>query len=257
MSDRTETHEVGGSPEVSLYLHAGDIRIKPGVDGSVTVALSGRAEALDDIEIDATDDGVAVRAPGKQRRWFGRGTIDCVLTIPEAADVTVHNGAGDVLIGVDVQDLEVHTGAGDIRADDVAGTTDLKVGSGDIRTGRLAGPSRISSAAGDVRVDAATDLTVSTAAGDLYLGDVTESARVKSATGDVRIRRFAGSDLEIKTMSGDATVGLIPGMLVNTAIKTLSGDFRNRIKASEGEKAGTMNLTITSFAGDVTLKSAP
>ena len=79
---------------------------------------------------------------------------------------------------------------------------------------------------------------------------------IKSATGDIRIRKFAGTDLEIKTMSGDATIGLVPGMIVNAAIKTLSGDLRNRIKPSPGEKTGSMNLTVTSFAGDVTLKSA-
>jgi hypothetical protein len=57
-------------------------------------------------------------------------------------------------------------------------------------------------------------------------------------------------------MSGDCTIGLGPGMVVKTAIKTLSGDFRNRIKPSHGDRTGSMNLTVTSFAGDVTLKSA-
>ena len=57
-------------------------------------------------------------------------------------------------------------------------------------------------------------------------------------------------------MSGDSSVALIPGMVVNASIKTMSGDFRNRVKPTAGEKTGSMNLTITSFAGDVTLKTA-
>ena len=88
------------------------------------------------------------------------------------------------------------------------------------------------------------------------MGEAMESARIKSATGDVRVRKFGGSDLEIKTMSGDVIVGLVSGMVVNAAIKTLSGDLRNRIKSAAGAKTGRMNLTITSFAGDVILKSA-
>jgi len=57
-------------------------------------------------------------------------------------------------------------------------------------------------------------------------------------------------------MSGDAHVAIVPGMVVNAAIKTMSGDFRNRIKPSTGERLGSMNLTITSFSGDVILRSA-
>ena len=57
-------------------------------------------------------------------------------------------------------------------------------------------------------------------------------------------------------MSGDCAIGLIPGVVVKAQIKTMSGDFRNRIKPSAGEKTGTMNLAVTSFSGDVVLKSA-
>ena len=108
----------------------------------------------------------------------------------------------------------------------------MKIGTGDVRAGDLGGTAKISCAAGDVRVDSANEITVATAAGDLHLGDVSETARIKSATGDIRIRKFAGTDLEIKTMSGDVSIGLIPGMVVNAAVKTMSGDFRNRIKSN-------------------------
>ena len=256
MTDRTETYDVGDAPHLSIFLHAGDIRLKAGDIGSVTVALSGNADAVNEIDIDANPEGVTVRSPGKQRRWFGRGTVDALVSVPAGADVTIHNGAGDVFVGLEVNDLEVHTGAGDIRVEDVSGTTELKVGSGDIRAGAFGSSARISTASGDVRLESVGELTVSTAAGDISIGSITDSAMIKSATGDIRIRKFAGTDLEIKTMSGDVTIGLIPGMIVNAAIKTLSGDLRNRIKPSSGEKTGSMNLAVTSFAGDVTLKSA-
>ncbi|MFC2153341.1 hypothetical protein ACFLQ7_01755, partial [Actinomycetota bacterium] len=69
-------------------------------------------------------------------------------------------------------------------------------------------------------------------------------------------RRFAGNDLEIKTMSGDVGIGLVPGMVVKAAVKTLSGDFRNRIEPTPGPRVGSMSLTVDSFSGDVTLSSA-
>lgn len=256
MSDRIDTFEVGPQPSLSVQLHAAEIRLKEGPAGTITIKLNGSGEALDGIDIDATSDSVSMRSTAQRKRWYVGGRIDAVVTLPAGSDVTIHLGAGDIVIGLRVGDLEIHGGSGDIRLDDVSGTTDIKVGSGDIRCGDLSGTARISSAAGDIRIDGATDMTVSTAAGDLYVGEISESGRIKSATGDIRIRKFSGTDLEIKTMSGDVHVALIPGMVVNAAIKTMSGDFRNRIKASSGERVGTMNLSITSFSGDVILRSA-
>jgi DUF4097 and DUF4098 domain-containing protein YvlB len=256
MSDRIDTYEVGAQAGIVIAIHAGDIRLKEGDPGRIVVKISGSPEAIDGIEVDATDDTVTVRSLAKKRRWFIGGSVDVVVTLPKGSDVAINLGAGDVLVGLPVGEIEVHGGSGDVRIEDVSGPTDIKVGSGDIRCGNLGGTAQISSAAGDIRLDSVTEMTVSTAAGDLFVGEISESAKIKSATGDIRIRRFAGTDLEIKTMSGDAHVAIVPGMVVNAAIKTMSGDFRNRIKPSSGERVGSMNLTITSISGDVILRSA-
>jgi DUF4097 and DUF4098 domain-containing protein YvlB len=256
MTERTETHQIDPGAHILVSLHAGDVRFKQGDAGQVVVSMEGSPDALDTIDVDATTEAIAVTSTVRKRRWFGIGSVDMVVTVPPACDVSVRLGSGDLFISSPVNDLEVSTGSGDVRVEDVAGTADLKVGSGDMRVGSIGGTAKLSSASGDVRVDDATEVTVSTAAGDLFLGEVSEIATIKSATGDIRIRRFAGSDLEIRTMSGDVTIGLISGVVVNAAIKTMSGDFRNRIKPSSGEKTATMNLTVTSFSGDVTLRSA-
>lgn len=256
MSDRTETYQIDPGAHILVSLHAGDIRLKHGDDSTAVIEMSGSTDALDTIEVDATSEAVAITSTMKKRRWFGIGSVDVVVTIPDGCDLTVRLGAGDLLVGVAVNDLEVSTGSGDVRVDEVGGTADLKVGSGDMRIGTISGVGRISSASGDVRLDRGTEVTVSTAAGDLFLGSIGEAARIKSATGSIRIARFSGTDLEIRTMSGDVSIGLVPGLIVNAAIKTMSGDFRNRIKPSSVEKTGTLNLEVTSFSGDVTLRSA-
>lgn len=256
MSDRTETFEIVGTARVELYLHSGDLRLKQGRDGYVTLQMSGNPEAVGSLEVDASDEAVTVRATAKKRRWFGAGSVNTVVSLPVGANVVVHLGAGDVSAALDLGDIEVHTGSGDIRLDAVSGTADLKVGSGEIRVSSIRGSARVAAAAGDCRIGSATDITASTAAGDLYLSEVTESARVKSAAGDTRIKRFSGTDLEVKTMSGDTSIGLIPGLTVNANVKTMSGELRNRIKPSGEPKTGTMNLTVVSFVGDVTLKTA-
>jgi DUF4097 and DUF4098 domain-containing protein YvlB len=256
MSDRIDTYEITGDAHLVAEIHSGDIRLKEGDRGRVTVQISGSGEALDNIVVDATSDTVTVRSTAKRKRWFVGGSIDMVVTLPAGAHVALNLGAGDIQVGLATTELEINLGSGDVRADDVARSTDIKVGSGDVRCAKLNGTTRISSASGDVRLDSAAELTVSTAAGDMHVGEVTESAHLKSATGNVRVAKFSGTDLEIKTMSGDAHVAIIPGMVVNAAIKTMSGDLRNRIKASSGPRIGTMNLAITSFTGDVVLTTA-
>ncbi len=256
MSDRTETHDLDPGAHILISLHAGDVRCKQGPSGTATIEMSGPPEALDTITVDATPEALAITSTVRKRRWFGSGTVDMVVTLPADCDLTCQLGAGDLLIGLPVNDLEVSTGSGDIRVDDVRGTADLKVGSGDMRVASVVGTARISSASGDVRLDEATDVSVSTAAGDLYLGSVSEVARVKSATGDIRVRRFSGTDLEVRTMSGDVDIALVPGLVVAASIKTLSGDFRNRVKPTSSEKTGSVNLEVSSFSGDVTLRTA-
>ena len=256
MTDRTEIYDIDPGAHILVSLHAGDVRFRQGKEARAVIEMSGSPDALDTVEVDATTEAVAVTSTVKKRRWFGVGSVDMVVTIPTGCDVTVRLGSGDLLVSVPVRDLEVSTGSGDIRVEEVTGTADLKVGSGDLRVGSVAGVTRISSASGDVRLDEGTEVAVSTAAGDLFLGDISEIARVKSATGDIRVRRFSGTDLEIRTMSGDVTIGLIAGLVVEAEVKTMSGTFRNRTKPSSAEKVGRLNLTVTSVSGDVTLRSA-
>lgn len=256
MSDRIDTFEVAGHAHLSIRLPAANIRLKEGDQGRIVVQMSGSSDSLAGVEVDATIDTVTIRSQEKTKRRFMVRAVDAVVTLPPQSAVTINVGTGDILVGLPTSELEVNQGSGDVRVDDVSGATDIKVGSGDVRCGQLTGTTRIASASGDIRIDSVVEMTVSTAAGDLYVGEISESARIKSATGDIRIRKFSGTDLDIKTMSGDAHVAIIPGMIVNAAIKTLSGDLRNRIKPSQGERVGTMNLTITSFSGDVILRTA-
>lgn len=256
MSERTETYDIDRGAHVLVSLHAGDIRFKQGEDPIVVIAMSGSPDALDMIDVDATREAVAVVSTVRKRRVFGIGSVDMTVTLPGGCDITVRLGAGDVVVNALVNDLEVSTGAGDIRVEDVTGTADLKVGSGDIRAGSVAGTAKISSANGDVRLDSVSEVIASTAAGDVLLGDVSEIARVKSATGDIRVRNCCCTDLDINTMSGDVDIAIVPGMIVNASIKTMSGELRNRIKPSSTEKTSTLNLNVSSLSGDVTLRSA-
>jgi DUF4097 and DUF4098 domain-containing protein YvlB len=255
MNDLRETFDVGEDPRIEVSIRSGDVRIKQGDVGKIEVRVSGSENAVADVEIDVFGDTVIVKEQSGSRRW-SRSSISLIINIPTEADVAIRVGAGDVRIDTRVHDLNINVGSGDVRCGDVVGATHVNVASGDLSMGVLTGGAEINSASGDVRVEAAGDLKVGSAAGDIVVGGLSGSGRVKSASGDAHIRRFSGSDLSVSSMSGDTSIGLIPGMAVDADIKTLSGSLVNRITPSEGERRGTMRLSVKSLSGDVILKSA-
>jgi DUF4097 and DUF4098 domain-containing protein YvlB len=255
MNDRREIFDVEGKPRIEVSIRSGDVRIKQGDAGKISVRLSGSDKAVADVEIDAFGDTVIVKEQPGARRW-SRGSVTLIINVPTETDVAIRASAGDVRIDTTVHDLNISLGAGDIRSDDVLGSTHVNLASGDLVMGALTGGVEINSASGDVRVDSAGDLKVGSASGDLVVRELSGSARVTSASGDVHIRRFSGSDLSVSSMSGDTSIGLIPGMSVDADIKTLSGSLVNRITPSEGERRGTMRLSVKSLSGDVILKTA-
>ena len=255
MSDRVETYDVSGVPSIEIAAQAGDIVIKPSKEPRVKIVLSGNAEAVDLTQIDASPESISIRSRQSKGRFFSK-RVDIVVSAPPGGYLKVGLASGQLRVRMPLAELVVSTGSGDIRIDETIGSTRIKVASGDVSLSDVVGDADVTSANGDIRIPSAGDISVSTASGDVRIGEATRTITVKSASGDVTVKKFGGSDLEITTMSGDVGIGLLPGLQVDASVKTLSGDFRNRIKPTEGERAGSMSLRVKSFSGDVTLRSA-
>ncbi len=255
MSERTVTFDVVGSPAIDISSYNGDIVVKEGTNARVTVVLSGSDEAVDAVAIEASEDHVAVVAKQLKRRLFAKG-VDISVTAPAGGSLKIDTGAGAVRVRLPMGEVAIRAASGDIRLDRPVGELTLHVASGDSYISDVHGEATIESASGDVRLRSAKYLRVNTASGDVQVHEVGRTARIKSASGDVIVRRFAGTELEVSTMSGDARLGLVPGMEVKASIKTLSGTIHNKITSTPGERAGTMSLEFSSFSGDVTLRNA-
>lgn len=257
MTERVETYDVSERPRIDISSIAGDVIIKSWNENRIKIVLSGHPETVESTTIDATQDSVVIRsnADKRARRFFARA-MDVVVTTPPGGIVRINSGSGDVRVRLRLAELEINSASGDVRIEEEVGDVRVKVASGQVTVADVKGDAEVRSANGDIKIGYAMDAVVSTASGTIVLGTIESSARVKSASGDVRVRDFRGSDLEVKTMSGDAMIGLAPGRTVNARIMTLSGDFRNKIKPSDGDKTGRMTLTVKSFSGDVILRSA-
>lgn len=256
MSDRVEIYDVTGAPAIEIVNQAGDISIRRSDEPRVKIVLRGNADAVAATQVDASPESISIRARHSNGRFFSK-SVDMIVSAPPGGYLKVDLATGQVRVRIPLREAVVNTASGDVRLDKTVGRANITVASGDVLVSDVTGEIEVSAASGDVRISKAGDVVVNTASGGVRIGEAERTISAKSASGDVTVKRFGGSDIEIKTMSGDATIGLVPGMHVRAKIRTLSGDFRNRIKAVDCERTDTMSLLFKSFSGDVTLKSAP
>jgi DUF4097 and DUF4098 domain-containing protein YvlB len=254
MSDATHTFEVTGPPQIDVRIRSGDVIIQPSDADIVTVLLTGNAETIELTTIDTTHDSVSVRSRSQRPRWFSR-SMDVLISAPPGGSVRVKLGTGDVVVRIPLAFVDVNTGAGDVRIDETVDEVRVKVASGDVSIREKVRDAFIASASGDIHVREVSDIVVNTASGSIDIEVVTGTARIKSASGGVKLHEFSGSELNVITMSGNAMIGLVPGMTVDAKITAMSGELRNRIKPSDVEKARRATLTVKSFSGNVTLRA--
>jgi hypothetical protein len=254
MTDRVETYDVTGVPAIEIVGQSGDFVIRPSDEPRVRIVLSGNPEAVELTQIDVSPELISIRSRQSKGRFFNQ-RVDVMVSAPPGGYLRVDLGAGQVRVRIPLSEVSITTGSGDIRIGETVGTVRIKVASGDVSISEVLGEADVKSASGNIKIQHGGDISVKTASGSVRIGEADRSISVKSASGDVKVKRFGGSDIEISTMSGDASVGLLPGMDVRASIKTLSGKFRNRIKPTEGDRTGVMSLRVKSFTGDVTLRS--
>jgi len=132
----------------------------------------------------------------------------------------------------------------------------VKIASGDVSVGHVRRDLAVSTANGNIDVGYVTDAVVNAASGTITVGVVEGVTHLKTARGDVRVRDFREGDLEIETMSGDVSVGLAPGRLVEADLRALSGTVWNKIEPTDGERKDSMSLSVHTYTGNIMLTRA-
>jgi hypothetical protein len=136
-----------------------------------------------------------------------RGASRLVANVPIGTDVELNSSSGDIrLIGC-LGVVRVHTASGDIEVGDAA-RLDVATASGGLRCGEIAGQVSISSVSGDCmleRVGGSVEATLTS--GDLRI-DRCDGDLTVNSTSDVRVGRCGGSDIAVRSISGDVRIGL-------------------------------------------------
>jgi DUF4097 and DUF4098 domain-containing protein YvlB len=255
VTTRQESLVVDGLVHIDVDITAGSVALRTGPDGAVVVSIEG-ADA-DDWTVTHVGSTVTVQAPRK-RGWSSR-SARLHVEVPERSDVSIKSVAADVAASGDLGAVRVRATSGDIRVDGVA-RLDVNTAAGVVRAGDVLADASCVTASGGVQLGAVDGrLSVSTASGDIHVTRAAADAQIGSASGDIRVDHYAGSDLSIKTISGDVTVGLPSGIRVEPDLSTLSGRTtlpEPSMAPPPGGVRRVVRLKLRTVSGDIRIARA-
>lgn len=253
MSDRIETFDVGEHVRVIAATRSGDITVVGGPAGLVRIAVDGGGAP--NYEIDQIGDVISVE-PRRKGRFIG-WSANIVVTVPSRASLELSCTSGNITVQSAVAELHASVASGDVRIDTVETVCKVNSASGDIRL-NSAQDAEINTASGTVRlgrIDRA--LRLNAASGNVYIDAIGDSAFAKVASSNIRIRSFEGSELRVKTMSGDLRLGVPPRRTVELDFSSLSGRLRNKLPTGDGGPSEkTLLISVAAVSGDLTLTGA-
>ena len=257
MTARREEFEVGDRPAVVLRLASGSARLVEGPAGRIIVQIDGRDPER--FAVEQVGDRILVEQPSGVLRW---GRYDVAVTAPPGVRLEAHVATADIDAAVELGSLTANLASAELHVGAVSGDVRVKSASGDLRLGDVGGELDVTTASGDVRVGAVGGaIEVSTASGGCQFGAAADVLDVRSASGDVVVRRFDGSDLRAKSMSGDVRIGFPPGRTLDVDLSTISGTVRNTFGLDAGGDArsnggGRVRVNAHTVSGDIVLERA-
>jgi DUF4097 and DUF4098 domain-containing protein YvlB len=229
-----KTLQVSGPVDLEVLTHSGDVTVRAGSSGSVTIRgkiyvgdhwLMGNREA--DVQVIAQNppihqEGNKIHIDYVDVRNI---SVDYEITVPAETTVHTHSGSGDQIIEGTHGNVDTQTGSGDVKLANLTGEIHLQTGSGNIRARQISGPVRGGTGSGDVEIEeaAAGNVDLHTGSGNITARGVEGGFRGETGSGDVTAEGTQGGSWEIHTGSGNVHVRLQANAAFDADISTSSG----------------------------------
>ncbi|MFE6961596.1 DUF4097 family beta strand repeat-containing protein [Streptomyces sp. NPDC057696] len=119
--------------------------------------------------------------------------------------------------------------------------------------GRL-GDVTLDSAQGPVKLDETASARLTLQAGDILIGCLNGPAHISTQKGDLNITEATSGTVELRTESGDITIGAARGVSAALDAGTAYGRIHNTLKNTDGATAA-LTIHATTAHGDITARS--
>jgi len=272
-----KTFQVSGPVDLEVQTHSGDIIVRGGPAGSVSIhgkifvgdhwLFGNRHADVSDIEQHPPlrQEGNSIRIDYVNAHDI---SVDYEITVPEETTIRTHTGSGDQTIEGTRGNLDLQSGSGDIKLSRLTGEIRLQTGSGDVRAREIAGGLRGGAGSGDIEVEetAAGDIDLHTGSGNITARGIQGAFHAEAGSGDITGEGTQSGAWEIRTGSGNVHVRLPSNAAFDANLSTSSGSMdvdpaitmtvQGRVdetrKHIEGKvRGGGPLLTVHTGSGDI------
>jgi len=246
---RDETFDVGGPASIDVDIRSGQVEIRTGAVGRISVSLDG--DDIGEWDIDQLGDAITVR-PASRRTWRHR-SIRILAIVPVGTDIDVDSASADVTLAGELGTTRLRSASGDVRVDGVV-RLDVNTASGEMRVNHVRTDATCSTASGDIEIgEVGGRLNASSASGGIRVTSAADDMQISTASGDVRVGCCRGSVVSIKAISGDVRLGLPAGIRVEPEISTLSGQTSLATPSSQPtvDNPRRVRVRLRSVSGDI------
>lgn len=232
------TLSVTGPVDLQVQTHSGDVIVRTGPAGSVTVNAKIHVGTgfffgphVSDEQIRQVEQNPPIRQTGNMIKVdyppVENVSIDYDITVPADATVRSTSGSGNQEVRGVRGTVDLRAGSGDMQLDDLPGAVRVETGSGNITGNRLGGNFEARAGSGDIRVNFAGQGTarVHTGSGNVELRGINGGAMVDTGSGDITADGQVRDEWNIRASSGDVRLGLPRDASFNVDIHTGSGDI--------------------------------
>jgi hypothetical protein len=238
---------------------------------SVELVSLGRRghDVLEDVSVVHDDRGDHHVVAIEQRPRFRWGplqvswddALEVRVACPTGTDLELATASASVRAEGELGDVAVTTATGDVVLGTACGTLGVKTASGDVSVAEARGEGTLTTVSGDVRVERCPrPLGVRSVSGDVEIETASAPVIVATTSGDVRIERVTGGEVEVRSISGDARIGVGPGTRVWIDAVSVSGTLESQLGLEERPPAtadaDVVPLRVKTVRGDVSIVRA-
>jgi hypothetical protein len=230
-----KTLQVSGPVDLEVQTRSGDIIVRSGPSGSVSIHakifvsehwLLGNDRQADVSEIEQhpplRQDGNSIHIDYVNMRDI---SVDYEITVPADTTLRAHTGSGNQTIDDIRGNADLQSGSGDMQLSRLTGEIHVQTGSGNVRAREIAGPVRGGAGSGDLEVEetGTGDVELHTGSGNLTVRGIQGAFHGEAGSGDITAEGRQTGTWEIRTGSGNVRVRLPGDAAFDADITTSSG----------------------------------
>jgi len=229
-----KTFSVSGPVDLEVETHSGDITVRSGPAGSVSIhgkIFVGDHWLFGDRHTDVSDieqhpplrqEGNSIRIDYVNAHDI---SVDYEITVPADTTIRTRSGSGDQTIEGIRGNIDLQSGSGDVKLSRVTGEIHLHTGSGDVRAREIAGAIRGGAGSGDIEVEetGSGDVDLHTGSGNITARGIRGAFHAEAGSGDITGEGTQTGTWEIRTGSGNVHVRLPANAAFDANLSTSSG----------------------------------